>query len=98
MYDQQLLDTEMFLDRPFEWSLGLDVQVVDFLVRLHGLGNPGGFYAPGGVTVSLPEMVSERRTVEVRIRSCSMAKPSVANQGRVDTRLTLRSTTLTRRV
>ncbi len=68
MHDQQLLDTEVLLERSRAWSLGLGVQVVDFLSGYTVSGILEGF-TPGEVTVSLPEMVSEQRTVEVHWNS-----------------------------
>jgi hypothetical protein len=91
MYDQQLLDTEVLLERSFAWSLGLEVQVVDFLSGYAVSGILEGF-TPGEVTVSLPEMVSEHRVVEVRWNSFVFEGETLycqPKQGRYEAHITI---------
>ncbi len=51
-----------------DFSLGLSVEVIDFLSGYTVWGMLEGF-TPGEVTVSLPEMVTEQRAVSVRVNS-----------------------------
>jgi hypothetical protein len=66
--DQTLIADAQSSGEPQHWALGLEVQVVDFLSGYTVSGTLEGF-TPGEVTVVLPEMISEQRTVTVRLNS-----------------------------
>lgn len=66
--DHTLIAASLSSREPQPWVLGLEVQVVDFLSGYTVSGTLEGF-TPGEVTVVLPEMISEQRTVTVRINS-----------------------------